>query len=192
MADIKDQKLLYHITDIEHLPSILERGLLPRSALTEFNDVADPEIIESRQGLGLQDYVPFHFFGGSPFDGRVQLDHRAKDFVMITVRRTVAKGNGWKIIPRHPLARQNIKLMDYDDGFEAIDWGAMNARDYVDEESRSVCMAECLSSEIVSPSNFFKIYVPGDALEERVQQLINASRFSFYVGINEGMFVRSR
>ncbi|OMH39412.1 DarT ssDNA thymidine ADP-ribosyltransferase family protein [Motiliproteus sp. MSK22-1] len=111
MADIKEQKLLYHLTDIENLPSILEQGLLSRSKVSGFVDVADADIIESRKNLALDHYVPFHFFGGSPFDGRVQIDNKDKRFALITVRRTVAEANGWKIIPRHPLANETASRL---------------------------------------------------------------------------------
>jgi hypothetical protein len=50
--------------------------------------------------------------------------------------------------------------MDYDDGFDAIDWTAMNKRDYGDEESRSVCMAECLSTKTVLRVTFLKYLYP--------------------------------
>ena len=62
MADIKDQKLLYHLTDIDNIPSILKDGLMPRAELNG----ADSDIIESREGLGLENYVPFHFFANNP------------------------------------------------------------------------------------------------------------------------------
>ncbi len=150
MADIKDQKLLYHLTDIDNIPSILKDGLMPRAELNG----ADSDIIESREGLGLENYVPFHFFANNPFDGRVQLDHVEKNFVLISVRRDYAKANGWQIIPRHPLADQDIELMNYDDGFNAINWSKMHERDYSDDESKSVCMAECLSPNMVEASRF--------------------------------------
>jgi len=71
MAEIKDQKLLYHLTDINNIPFILKNGLIPRAELNGFVDIADSDIIESREGLGLEKHVPFHFFANSPFDGRV-------------------------------------------------------------------------------------------------------------------------
>ena len=67
MADIKKQSLIYHLTSLENVPSILDQGLLPRSELTRFTDVADGDILSSREGLNLQNYVPFHFFARNPF-----------------------------------------------------------------------------------------------------------------------------
>lgn len=102
MRNIKDQKLLYHLTCLDNVPSILDQGLLPRSKVDRFTDVADSEIIRSRQDLHLEHKVPFHFFAGNPFDGRVQKDHPGKQFVLFTVHRDVAAGNNWEVIPCHP------------------------------------------------------------------------------------------
>ena len=57
---IKNGKLLYHLTSIEHLDSILRNGLLPRNMVfpnIEFNDIADKEIILERDIIGLGDYM---------------------------------------------------------------------------------------------------------------------------------------
>ena len=53
----------------------------------------------------------------------------------------LASNQNWRIIPRHPLANDNIQLMDYAAGFQAIDWEVMNLRDYHDLHSKSICMA---------------------------------------------------
>lgn len=189
MADIKSQKLLYHLTDIENLANILAQGLLPRSQLSHFSDVADSEIIASRKKLNLEDYVPFHFYPGSPFDGRVQLNNRKKEFVLITVRRDFAQTNGWKIIPTHPLVAADIQLLDYVDGFSSIDWVQMNKRDYHDTVSRNTCMAECLSPLAVPAAEFFSIYVANQKNETKVNRLKATYNLSFYVNINQNMFM---
>ncbi len=52
MVDIKEQKLLYHLTSLGNLSSILELGLVSRSEVNEFDDVADPEILAGREQNG--------------------------------------------------------------------------------------------------------------------------------------------
>ena len=54
-------KLIYHMTSIDNLPSILKFGLLPRKYLLQnhniqFTDVADPEILSKRERYK----KPFH------------------------------------------------------------------------------------------------------------------------------------
>lgn len=59
----KDSKLLYNLTALENLDTIFQKGLLSRAALSDevFEDVADAEILNSRQAHGLEQFVPFHF-----------------------------------------------------------------------------------------------------------------------------------
>ncbi|WP_370548154.1 DUF4433 domain-containing protein [Edwardsiella tarda] len=188
MVDIREQKLIFHLTDINNLETIFSDGLKPRSLLKGFSDVADPEIIASRSALQLEKLVPFHFFAGNPFDGRVHLDNRDKKFVLITIHRNHAKANNWKIIPKHPLAGADITLLDYDTGIENIDWDTMNRREYGDDNCKCVCMAECLSPATVTANNFHSIYVPDAATETVVNALKQKYRLDMYVNINSRMF----
>jgi hypothetical protein len=188
MPDIKDQKLLYHLTRISNIDGILAGGLKPRAELVDFEDIADGEIIANRKHLSLEKYVPFHWFAGNPFDGRVQGDRPGEPFVLITVKRILAANRNWKVIPRHPLAASNIELMDYAEGFSAIDWEAMNRRDYHDPHSKSVCMAECLSPTMIIPSEFFKIFVDSDESATYVEEQNSRHGTKVLLMVNERMF----
>lgn len=190
MVDIRTQKLLYHLTCLTNLPSILLHGLMPRGALESFVDVADQEIIADRHKLGLEHWVPFHFFAKNPFDGRVQRDHPHKRFALITVRRSDAKSLGWKIIPRHPLAGDNTRLVDYDAGMDEIDWDAMNRRDYSDQYSKCVCMAECIAPSVVSPTLFQSIQVKDAASAVEVRQHLRKANLSLFVDVKPAMFTK--
>lgn len=189
MPLIQDQALLYHLTCMDNLPSILDNGLCSRKSLGKgFTDIADGEIIQGRGIYNLQEMVPFHFFANNPFDGRVKADHPDKVFCMITVYRTFAKENKWKIIPRHPLANvQGVEPMDYEKGFASIDWELMNLRDYKDSESKSVCMAECLSPVTVYVKDFQCIYVKDEASKSHVERLLKERNLSKFVNINPVM-----
>lgn len=189
MADISTQKLLYHLTSMDNLESILAKGILPRSQVEGFVDVADHDILSSREKLGLQDYVPFHFFAGSPFDGRVQMNNVDESFIFITVRRTVAASNQWKVMPRHPLGGEDIQILDYEKGMQTINWSKMNERDYSDDESKSVCMAECLSPEVVAANKFCSFFVKTGDDQKVVKALVQAVGLSLHININPGMFV---
>jgi hypothetical protein len=189
MPDIKDQKLLYHLTSIKNIDSILRIGLMPRAQLNRFEDVADSEILVKRRVLGLENYVPFHWFSRNPFDGGVQAARTDEHFVLVTVHRSLAKAKNWKIIPRHPLAKEDIHIMDYQDGFEAIDWEVMNRRVYHDAHCKSVCMAECLSPDPVPTSDFFRIYVSNEEVERFVLKTIRSLNLLLEVDVNRGMFL---
>lgn len=186
---IESQAFLYHLTCLDNLESILTSGLMSRSALRgRFVDVADGEIINGRQAYNLQSMVPFHFFAKNPFDGRVLKSHTKKDFCIITVSRELAKRLNWKIIPQHPLATGKIvELLDYVPGFEKIDWELMNKREYANAACKSVCMAECLSPNIVMPSNFAWIFVKDETCKQRVEGLLATKKLHIVVKVNPTM-----
>jgi hypothetical protein len=188
MAEIKEQKLIYHLTAIENLFSILDRGLLPRAQLKGFADVADMEILQGRQKLGLEHCVPFHFFARNPFDGRVKQGHPNIKFALIAVKRSAARQLSWSVIPRHPLAGGGgIQLMNYDDGFNAINWEKMGQRNYADPECKSICMAECLSPGPVKPDLFSNIFVHNEEIRSKIHRLVVAKGLATYVNVNTSM-----
>lgn len=189
MPDIRNQKLLYHLTSLRNVRSILENGLMPRARLQNFEDVADQEIIASRQAFRLENYVPFHWFSRNPFDGRVQQDRPHDQFVLITVKRVLAEQGNWAVVPCHPLANGTIRLLDFREGVAAIDWETMNRRDYHDPVCKSVCMAECLSPSPVPSAHFFRIYAPSEQVADTVAGEIGRLRLSLEVDVNGAMFL---
>lgn len=189
MANIKEQKLLYHLTSLNNLPSILEKGLLARSELQKFDDVADPDILIGREKLGLEKMVPFHFFARNPFDGNVQDKNPNTDFLLISISRKFAAANEWSVIPHHPLAEREIVKLSYAAGIESIDWEAMNRRDYSNAHSKSVCMAECLSPTTVFPNEFFSLFVANGVVKNTVEKLLVEKGIPMNVNVNPGMFL---
>jgi hypothetical protein len=190
MADIKDQKLIYHLTALENMSSISSEGLKARAQILGFRDVADHQIIDNRKILGLETFGPFHWFAKNPFAGSVQITHRNNPFVLITVHRELAEREGWKVIPRHPLANDQIELLDYSSGFKAIDWQLMNKRDYSDPLSKSVCMAECLSPITVPVAFSYTVFVPNTDIAKVVIDEANKIAQAVDVVVNENMFLK--
>ena len=89
LKDAKEGKLLYHLTELKNLESIIDFGLVPRKILREntvtFGDVADPEIIRKREVLGLDGYIPFHFHPYSAFDVAVKKTHVGEEMIYICI-----------------------------------------------------------------------------------------------------------
>lgn len=191
--EIRNKQYIYHLTSIDNLESILENGLCPRNMVDEFDDVADPDIIDFRRENNLNDYVPFHFFANNPFDGRVQKDHPDKSFFYICLKRNFAREHGFKIIPMHPIAMGNdLILYEYDEGMESIDWDTMEISNYLDSYCKHVCMAECLSEEVIEIGDFERIYVKDEETKDFVEQLASEclGYIPFRVTVNEFMFTR--
>lgn len=194
---IKDQKLIYHLTDIENLENIIKEGLLSRKELEErgdmFEDVADPDILIFREEHNLNQYVPFHFFSKNPFDGKVQKKYPDKEFVYLCMKRRKAENMGFEIIPSHPLNMNPFQVYSYEDGMEMIDWEKMEQRDYKDHACKEVCMAECVYNGKLQIEDFVSINVRTKAAEKYVKKLFDEHGISqLHINLTPDFFVRKR
>lgn len=178
----KTGMLLYHLTKLENLESIIVNGLVPRRALLDsgalFNDVADPGIIDKRTQLGLDIYTPFHFHPYSSFDVAVKSKYSDEEFIYICITRENARFNQFKVLPKHPLSIDECTLLDYDDGFNQIDWEVMVQRGLTDDYAKQVKMAECLTEKRV-PANLFKsIAVKNAETKQKVEDMLRANNIN--------------
>ena len=188
-------KLLYHITHVYNILSILKNGLLSREELSKrglcnFKDIADQEIIAKRENYKsrLSRYVPFHFFAKNPFDCAVCNKYGSKNLVIITIRRDMHKNKRMFIIPSHPLDTHTPEIYDYDDGFNQINWNILDMqenRDYNKPEIKKACMAECLIEKSVKPTDFFKLYVENEETLKSIRALNNY----LAIEVNPNMFL---
>lgn len=192
---IENGKWIYHLTSIENLESVLVSGLLSRRDLTgqkrAFKDIADQEILEGREAFKLDTFVPFHFFSGNPFDGRVQKMRPTERFFYVCVNRTLAEQRGYKILPTHPLAKSQTSIYDYREGFSQIDWEKMNSRNYLDSEIKSICMAECLSPAQVPLTDFNKLVFSCDKDEALALKIARGQKLQIATWINDKFFIRN-
>ena len=187
---IKDITQFYHLTSLNNIEGIIRDGLLPRESLCEFENIADPKIIEKRNELNLNNMVPFHFFIHNPFDGRVMKDHPDMEFVYLCIYRSYAKSHNWKILPRHPLACQKEDLKDYDEGFKSIDWPIMENREYQYEYNKAVCMAEALSPCAIPIEDFCFINVRTQEAFKYVNSLLMKYNKSANVSVSPNYFIK--
>ena len=194
---IQDQKLLYHLTALDNIESILKNGLMPRQHIENFADVAEEDIVNFRNEKGISHLIPFHFFKNTPFAGVVQKAHSDKEFIYITIHRDLAQKNNFKIFPTHPKHMNPLKLYDYKEGFELINWELMNKRDYNDYECKEVCMAECVAPYKNIPAKaFHSIIVQSEKTKEYIENLCKeifdtkCSNVKFFIDIEPYSFVR--
>ncbi len=191
----KDGKLLYHLTKLENLDSILRNGLLPRKVIIEnsivFQDVADGEIISKRAELGLDGYTPFHFHPYSAFDAAVKHTYDPQKMIYICINRELARDNNFKVLPKHPLSESECVLYDYDEGILMIDWDTLMEVGRQDNYAREVKMAECLTDLIVPARCLKCIFVPSQEVKELVEDIMNKQGIDFslpYVNVQSKWF----
>lgn len=175
IENVKEGKLLYHLTTLSNLDSIIKKGLMTRKQLITqdqpFIDVADFDIITKRASNDLQEYIPFHFHPYSAFDVAVKNQYNNEEFIYITIQREWAKSQKFKILPIHPLTQtDSFQLYDYDEGFKQIDWETMHSIGNDTNYKKQVKMAECVTREVIQTKNFHCIYVKNQTTRQLVKK----------------------
>ncbi|MCD8054924.1 MAG: DUF4433 domain-containing protein [Lachnospiraceae bacterium] len=183
LENVKSGKLLYHLTKLKNLESIIRFGLVPRKVLLEntvtFEDIANPEIIVKRERLGLDEYIPFHFHPYTAFDLAVKKQHINDEMMYICINRELARRNNFKVLPKHPLSLEDYQLYDYEEGFNRIDWDTMAKVGLTDSDSKQIKMAECLSAKVIPVDCFLCFYVSSEQSKEFVENALRAYGVEF-------------
>lgn len=188
-------KLLYHITHVNNMQSILNSGLMSRQQLltmgSSFFDIADPEIIARRIEYknNLSNYILFHFFSKNPFDCAVCRKYGKENMVIITIDRELHNDYDFYIIPTHPLDVNNPDIYSYNDGYPLIQWNILDMqtnRDYNCPEIKKACMAECLVKDIIKPEAFSYLYVYNDETKIQISRMTNQEKIR--ITVNSNMF----
>ena len=183
LENVKSGKLLYHLTELKNLESIIRFGLIPRKVLLEntvtFEDIANPEIIVKRERLGLDEYIPFHFHPYTAFDLAVKKQHANDEMMYICIRRELARRNNFKVLPKHPLSLEDCQLYDYEEGFKRIDWDTMAKVGLTDPDSKQTKMAECLSAKVIPVDCFQCFYVPSEQSKKFAENTLRAYGIEF-------------
>ncbi len=180
----KTQNLLYHLTKLSNLDSIIKNGMLPRRKIIEqnirFSDIADNKIITRRQELGLDSYTPFHFHPYSAFDVAVKNKYQGLDMVYLCISRKKAQCDKYKILPKHPLSESECQLYNYDEGFEKIDWETLQEKNRSDSYAKQVKMAECLTDKTIFIDEFYCIYVKSEIQKNKGAHIINGKFYNSF------------
>lgn len=114
IENAKNGKLLYHLTKLSNLDSIIKHGLMPRKYIIEnkvkFEDIANAQIISKRQELGLDIYIPFHFHPYSAFDFAVKHTYKGEDMIYLCLDRETAKKISAKFYPNIRYRYMSVKF----------------------------------------------------------------------------------
>lgn len=199
---IKDGKLLYHLTTIDCFESIVQYGLLSRNALIkaqlEFTDTANHEILLGRDRLGLESFIPFHFHIHTRYDTYVKDNNKDKEFIYLCLKRSFAQQNNFSVLPLHPTSTEQPNIYPYTEGIEHIDWDTMELKKTDDlpigitERYRNqVRMAECLSPDPIQIECFNSIIVKNAENKFFVAKTLRQNNKAFnppYININPKYF----
>lgn len=196
LENAKNGKILYHLTELNNMYSIIELGLQSRKYLKcgnkEFEDVADPNIITEREKLGLDEYIPFHFHPYSAFDVAVKNSNFSKRMAYICVSREYAKENGFKILPMHPLSEEECILCEYEEGFLKINWDILMEKDSKAANAKNIKMAEALSEKSIPVEAFQQIAVASEKDREYVENILKEKNITYpppYINVQPKWFI---
>ena len=197
-------KLLYQMTSLYNIPSIIEHGIISRKMLEStripFNDICSYNVSENRKHsqLGLSAYVSFHFFPRTLFEksacNRIGYDNLA--IISIYRPKNSEKVNQYKIIPTHPLSGGNHQLFTYKNGIQKVRWNILDdydaydhKYDYTNNMTRCATMAECLVPQKVEPDEIAWIFVYNEKGKRYLLSKLGLNHpFSNKITINKNMF----
>lgn len=192
LENIQINNLLYHLTSIDNLESIIKNGILSRQSIVgrndiEFCDVADEGIIKKRCELGIINYIPFHFHPYTAFDTLIK--NEDKNLIYLCITKSEAQSLDAKIINMHPLATGfNNCMYNYDEGIDSIDWYSMQLTGNYSEEVKMIKMAECLIEEKLDFNKIQSIKVSNMEMKIEVCNILKQYNVSVYVDVVSNIF----
>ncbi|MCA1202403.1 type II toxin-antitoxin system toxin DNA ADP-ribosyl transferase DarT [Priestia flexa] len=196
-----EEKLLYHITDINNLDSILQQGGLLANSIVkdkgvEYENIAHTNIQDRRLTTNvplhpngnLHEYVPFYFSPRSPMlyaihKGRVEKYEKGQSQIIYLVSRTDIIHNAgleYVFTDGHAIMwftefYKDLKNLD------KIDWDVMASHYWSDTpedpDRRRRRQAEFLVHNIVPIDLFLGIAVKNEEMKQKVLKVLNKYNF---------------
>lgn len=176
---------MHHMTHIENLEGILEKGLVCRNNINLFKDTANSGIVEGRgkvSGYDLNDYVPFHlnFFQkkhGIGYNYEVLNRYGRENMLFIVLEILPTE---YKLIYSlyHPTCRFGKILDDFNDFSNRVNniyvslLGINDRLDYTKEEVQQFLKSEVLVYNNVKVSQIKEIYVYTEVMKKKVEKLL--------------------
>lgn len=99
--------------------------------------------------------------------------------IYLCITREKAQADKYKILPKHPLSVSECKLYNYDEGFEMIDWDALQEKNRSDSYAKQVKMAECLTDRKIFIDEFYCIYVESEIQKNMVINILDDNEVDF-------------
>ncbi len=185
--------LLFYITHINNIPSILERGILSHNKVVEENleytRIYDEDIVADRKskttpnGKSLWGFANLYFKARNPMLYRVICEKNVKEIAVIGVRPDVLNRDDIFITTGNA-ASYNTEILTAKEGKKLIptirkiiDIEFWNAED----GSKRKIMAECLVPDAVPPGYVQTIYVSDHETLMKVKSIVSRSDIPFVV-----------
>lgn len=207
-----EHKLLYHITDIKNLPSILERGALVAHSQVSSNKITYADIahgnIQDRRAITevplppygmLHDYIPFYFAPRSPMlyaikQGIVEnYEGKQSDIIYLVSKTNVMEkyNKDFVYTDGHGIMALTEFYKDLED-LDKVDWNVMKSKYWFDNEDnpdrKRRRQAEFLVHEQVELNCFMGIGVYNQQMKEKVNEILKEHHIDMKVLVKRQEF----
>jgi len=173
-----DNFMVWHLTNINNVPTILEDGLLSRNLLKEkkrvFIDNSPDDLTEKRSRLGFDDYVPFHFFPLNPYDIFEFQRNRDREeiFCFLTVKDEDVIKLGGKAVLGYSNHKGSVEFLDYGKTLKKID-DIRQHTDYMKRKEKFDALGECLIPHRVSPEYIYSIVIGSETHRDIIEEFVD-------------------
>lgn len=202
-----ENTLLYHITHITNLHSILEQGALLSHARIKQNtlsykDVANQDVQSRRNrtripvgaGGSLHDYVPFYFAPRSPMLYALNMQQISQDdlvYVMTNTEVVQAQCTSFVFTDAHAIRRLTKFFTDLGD-LDRIDWETMRATVWTDTDEdpnrKARRQAEFLVRDEVPLSACIGFAVYSGETKEKVEAMLDEYNLTLPVAVRRQFY----
>lgn len=179
---------LYYITYIHNLPSILSQGILSHKKVDELNVsyapiFYDKKIVTQRKNKGTSDkdslweYANLYFQPRNPMMYRVVNETDPKKIAIIGIKPGILRSPGI-LISDGNAASNPTKFFSVDEGTKVLkkQWKIIQSDWWNNEDgSKRKIMSECLVPEQIPPQYIHSIFVAGQTIKEKVEELLIGS-----------------
>ena len=192
---------IHHLTHIDNLESILERGLISRNQLKQFNikfnDTADKRIIGERNDLN--NYIPFHINYlqkkySMPYNWKVLKNQSSENMIFLNYNIDDFSNNELDFYLYHPISKSQNNAIKINDlmGFkekllkeEKKLQNDMGYLDFSDNKTQQFLMSEVLIKDRIYLSEKWKIGVFSFAQKQIVEKKLEKNNLKIEVFIDD-------
>jgi hypothetical protein len=165
--------ILYHITAIENIPTIMEKGILCRNSMLiqKANNVSysNSEIVENRSTISIgnktaSDFVPLFFAEKPPMLSAIE-HHQHSTIVYICIKGKIIKEEGVHFSDGNIACRGRTNIYANINSLVELDWAnirTFNETNCGFEEAKRVKSAEVLVPLRIDPDWFMGFIVPNE------------------------------
>lgn len=179
---------IYHMTHIEHLPSILAHGLLSHNNPYKKHDISNKNANDKRERIepihnrSVHEYVPFYFNSRNAMLFVVQKEY-GENIVLLEIKKEILLSNG-VIFTNGNAAAQSLGFADDIDDLlnpNFINWNEVfatswnDANENIKNEKKFKMMAEVLVPDMVPSAMIAGIVCQNPSVCEKVARILNNS-----------------